>query len=282
MKNVITEKFFKYVSQRLKSRKMNKNWLAVITGTTGSGKSYSSIGIAKMMSNKYHIVFNARDFLKLINSGTVKKGHIIIFDEAGVGMSNRDWYTIQNKVLGSVLQTFRHMNIGVIFTVPNMSFIDSQARKLFHHYFVTSHINYDTNMAILSVFGIKYNERIDKIYYIHPRVYINKILTILENVAIPKPSEEEIISYENMKNVYTKNLNREALKSIEEIEIPQVEKIRNDNEEIIKKVSENINDYLKEFRGKNIIVIERIQNNFNISYARARIIKDILSFRLKL
>ena len=43
------EEFFKRIRVRLLYQ--NKNWLAIITGDTGSGKSYSALRIAKKISN---------------------------------------------------------------------------------------------------------------------------------------------------------------------------------------------------------------------------------------
>jgi len=136
----VGSKIVNAIKDRLNFR--NKNWLCVVCGETGSGKSYSAISFGSMIGRTF-IVFTPLEFLELLNSGKIKKGDVIIFDEAGVGLSARRWQSEQNIVMGSVLQTFRHMNIAVIFTVPNLSFVDVQARKLFHMIMETESIDYE-------------------------------------------------------------------------------------------------------------------------------------------
>jgi len=108
--------------------------MIAITGETGSGKSYSALTIAELIDPEFNIdkvVFEPKDFLKLLD--TAKRGDVIVFDEAGVGIPAREWQTIQNKLFGYVLQVIRYKNIGIIFTVPHLNFIDSQARRLIHY-----------------------------------------------------------------------------------------------------------------------------------------------------
>ena len=122
----------------------NKNCLVIFTGDTGSGKSYGALRFAEKLDpefNEKRIVFTPDKFLEIIrHDKELHSGNVIIFDEAGVGMASREWYSIQNKILSYVLQTFRFKNLIVIFTVPDFTYIDSQARKLFHFYFETSKI----------------------------------------------------------------------------------------------------------------------------------------------
>ena len=207
---------------RNRSKFQNKNWLAIVCGETGSGKSYSALSLAKQIGNKIFIVFTPLEFLKLLNSNQLSKGDTIIFDEAGVGMSSREWYSVQNKLLGTILQTFRNMNVNVIFTTPNLSFIDVQARKLFHNYFETSYIDYQKEEAYLKVYDIQINSRLDKIYYKRPKLSDEKgRCYTIGHLIIDKPDEKVTEFYENKKTEYTVQLNANALKELTE---PKVKK----------------------------------------------------------
>jgi len=205
------------IIDRIRNRLLvqNKNWLAIVTGDTGSGKSYSSMSIADNILQKNfnadHVVFNPIDFMKLLTDGNLKKGDIIIFDEAGVGMAARDFMTQSNKLLSAVLQTFRNLNIGVIFTTPNLSFIDVNARKLFHNYFETASINRKTEIAYLKIYDIIHISRIDKTFYKHPRFLIGSRKTMITQVAVRKPRPDLIRDYEKKKTAYTVELNKEVL-----------------------------------------------------------------------
>jgi hypothetical protein len=210
--------FNKFVNRiRARTRFQNKNWLAIICGETGSGKSYSALSFAKLIGGKVFIVFTPLEFLQLLNNQKLSKGDVIIFDEAGVGMSSREWYSVQNKLLGTILQTFRNMNVSVIFTTPNLSFIDVQARKLFHCYMETSYINYEEEEAYLKVYDIQVNSRLDKLYYKKPKFSDDqgRIFT-MGHLVLDKPDEKITEYYENKKTEYTQRLNANALKELTE------------------------------------------------------------------
>lgn len=199
----------------------NKNWIGILCGETGSGKSYSALALADAISPrgitvKRNVVFNPKQFLERINSGWLKKGDVLVFDEAGVGMSSREWYSVQNKLLGTVLQTFRNMNVGLLFTTPNLSFMDVQGRKLLHSYYETMWIDYERERAIIKVYDIQHNSRLDKTYFKHPR-FINEhgCKVRVSRLAIPKPRDDLIKEYEAVKQSYTEELNRSALEGLD-------------------------------------------------------------------
>lgn len=104
----------------------------VFLGETGSGKSAAAIRLAYNIDPFFsldRIVFSVADFMKLINSG-LARGSAIIFDDAGVGISNRDWQQEQSKIFGKVSQTVRHRDYLIIFTLPDRSFLEKQSRNL--------------------------------------------------------------------------------------------------------------------------------------------------------
>ena len=65
----------KRIRKRLK--KTNQNFLGVICGQTGSGKSYSALTICKEIDPSFDIdrvTFTPEQFMELLNSGKLKKG----------------------------------------------------------------------------------------------------------------------------------------------------------------------------------------------------------------
>jgi len=259
--------------------KQNKNWLGIVCGDTGSGKSYSALSLADILvprgiTIKRNVVFNAVQFLQKLTDKSLQKGDILIFDEAGVGMSSREWYSTQNKLMGSVLQTFRNMNVGVIFTTPNLSFIDVQARKLFHNYLETANIDFKTSTATLKVYKIQHNSRLDKTYYKSPKFLVEGRIRKMTHLSLPKPKAYLIKEYEEAKTSYTESLNAEALKELtggNEKQKPVV-----DVEGIKKSILKNKNTYLKEYNHRKYIDFELIKNDFNIGHTIARTIKKTL------
>ena len=110
-----------------------KNVLILFQGEPGMGKSFCAIRLAQCIDPNFsidNIVFTPKDFMQLINDGELKKGSIIIFDEAGVGINSSEWYSKQVILFNTVLQTFRQMQLIVLFTVPDIGYIETKSRKL--------------------------------------------------------------------------------------------------------------------------------------------------------
>lgn len=97
---------------------------------------------------------------------------MIVFDEVGVGIPARDWYTISNKMLSYVLQTFRYENLSVIFTCSSFDFIDVQTRKPFHTYIETLAISDEKNLVTAKLMEIQNNPKVWKrIFQISSNIY---------------------------------------------------------------------------------------------------------------
>lgn len=211
-----------YINQ-IKDRlnKNNQNWLCAICGGTGSGKTYAAIQLAFEIDDNFscdNIVFNVTDFMKLLNSGKLKQGNIIIFEEAGVGMSSKEWFSIQNKLFANVLQTFRHMNIGVIFTLPAIYFLEKSARILLHDYLQTDRIDRRHNLSYLRSYYFDYNLISGKLYTPKKRINIKgKGNVVIDHLAVKKPDENILKIYEKMKTKYTEDLNKSILDELNNI-----------------------------------------------------------------
>jgi len=246
------------ILNRIRKRitKHNKNALILICGGTGSGKSLSAIKIAREINPKFdireHLVFTAKEFMKLLNSGTLKKGDCLIWDEAGVGLPARQWYSILNKAVSYVLQTFRHQNLCVIFTTPNISFVDISLRRLFHYYFETVVIDFKRNICILKPFEIQMNPRLSKPYTKYPRTRKKGRIIKLTRLDIKLLNQKDIDLYEGMKQRFTKQLNIRLGKTIDKVEAKRMKEPK-DIGLIVDDVKKNLTDYTKE-RGGRIIV----------------------------
>lgn len=261
----------------------NKNWLALICGETGSGKSLSAIKMANLISPrgitiKRNLVFTPQEFLnKIKNKQNFEPADVLIFDEAGIGLSARDWYSIQNKLLGAVLQAFRHLNIGLIFTTPDLSFIDVQARRLFHNYFETITINHKENLCYLSVYNVQRSSRYGVTFYKHPKYNWYGDETTLEVINLHLPDQELIEDYEEAKEHFTTDLYTSASKDLEikTQKKDSVDKFKED-QKIIKDLKKNYKSYIKEYHKIKYLDKDLIRADYDISTHRAEKIKKII------
>ena len=197
----------RYIKQRIRQ---NKNFIGIISGPTGSGKSWSSLSLGEQADPEFNIervVFSGGELMRLINSGKLKKGSAIVFEEAGIGMSSKSWQSVTNKLLNFLIQTFRHRNFILIFNTPYMDFVDASTRKLFHAEFSTLSVDIPAGTCRLKPRYIQYNSRNKKFYFKMLRVITSSGKRPINTWSISKPSPELIKSYEIKKRAFTDRLN---------------------------------------------------------------------------
>lgn len=153
----------------------DENFLGIITGKTGIGKSGCALKIAEMVNPDFSIenlVFSARDFMDIVGKPNIKKGDVIIWDEIGVGqvggygsggLASREFMTTTNKILNYFLQGFRAMNICVLFTLPSLSMLDIQTRNLAHGIWVC--LKRNEKYVTTKYFEVEHNPIVAKTYH---------------------------------------------------------------------------------------------------------------------
>jgi len=209
-----------YIKSRILKK---KNFLGVITGPPGIGKSWTGLSICNQVDPNFSsdkIITKTKQLLEFINSGKLKAGDAILWDEAGIDISNRNWQNIINKTLNFLFQTFRHKRIIVIMTVPFMDFIDAGTRKLIHSEFIVQNINFDTCKTKVKPMLVQYNARNRKFYYkfLRKRSRLGRVGPI-KAWHIEKPPTWLIEAYEEIKAEFTSNLNKELQEDLEEDEL---------------------------------------------------------------
>jgi hypothetical protein len=200
----------------------NQNFIGAFIGATGSGKSYSALSFCEYMSARLgvpfsseNIVFSPQALMSLINSGNLRKGSCILFEESGVTYSNRQWQSINNQLINYLIETFRDLNYVVFFTVPNISFIDVVARKLIHCLFETKSINYEDNFVVVKPFMIQVSKT-GKVYYKYLKVSERGrvVPTQILRLNIYLASDDLIGVYDDKKEVFGKELRSAITKGL--------------------------------------------------------------------
>ena len=211
--------------------RQNKNNLISVIGQTGSGKTYTAISICEIMSKMDgvpfgidNVVFSLRELMDLINSGKLKRGSKIIFDEPQVSISAREFQSEANKVFNYLLSTFRHRNLTLFFCTPFETLLDKNSRRLFHARFETMSINRNNNTCRIKPRFIEYSD-------FKTDAYRKQLIVMFKDENgrgksqklfywdVPKPSDKLIELYEQKKLEFTNNLNKnisERLKKFDE------------------------------------------------------------------
>ena len=209
----------------IQTMRKNDNNLISVIGPTGSGKTYAAMSCAEIMTRVSrvefgidNIVFSFPELMKLINSGTLKRGSIIIFDEPQASIGSRDFQSLSNKVFNLLVSTFRSRNYSLFFCMPSENLLDKQTRMLFKQRFQTLSINRNNNTCRVDARCIEYSTTTNKCYTKFMRIFFKQDgMRRREKLVfwdVPLPSKELIILYEEKKKQFTDNLNMNIQKAI--------------------------------------------------------------------
>ncbi len=208
------EVFNRWLYSRLIKR--NKNVIGAELGGTGSGKSYRDLRKVELWYNFYHkrefpvanIVFGVPQAIERIASGELKKGEILIFEEAGANMGALDFQSKMSKMFSYVLQSFRSMNIGIFMNLPYLSMLNKQARMLLHYSFESAGIDTTTNMNKCKPKFHQVNQMTGKIYpkYLKVRDKATGKMITIKRFSFGMPSERLVNAYELKKANYLSEL----------------------------------------------------------------------------
>jgi len=224
------------------------------------------------------VVFSVEEFLSLLNSGVLKAGSAIVFDEAGVGVPSREWYSLSNKIINRVFQTFRRDNLAVIFTAPDFKFIDSQTQRLFHCYMeMTKRPNKSKKCGYLKWLDMSNDPRQGKTYYLYPRFTNHKgEICAIKEIEVSLPSQELRDGYDEKQKVWKEQLKKDSQMTIEAERT--LKNLKLDEEEIAKAIMKNKKEFLT-VDGRSsmkVFSVAKIEMKYKLPVAMARRLKRYL------
>lgn len=212
--------------------KNNKNVLAAATGPTGSGKSYFQHRLAELWylhrfkGERFNVerntCFSIAEVMKRLTEKDpkrkVRKGEILIIEEAGVNMGSLDFQNKVSKLFAYVLQSFRSMNVCLFFNLPYLTMLNKSARTLMHVQFVMNGIDFDTNTAKVKAYFRQVNQTTGKVYEKFMRVNHLGKRTPVKFFSFGLPSEYIINAYEGKKQKFLNDFNEDFGRELEEID----------------------------------------------------------------
>lgn len=270
IKSVVLQRLWRRANVR------NQNVLLGIFGPTGSGKSYSALRICCLLDPTFdesRIVFSAREFLHLLNSGNLKRGCAILWDESGVGVSARGWASESNRAVLDVLQSFRSSNLILVFTSPDLKFVDAGARRLFHLIAETKFIDRINRRCVLKIFQATHGIRNQKDYYKYPVISLSTgtLAQVIDlKVGMPRPSL--VTAYERKKAAFLRELNVRLEARMIAADTPKANKAV-DEAAAVKEILANPETYYGKWGGKKILKAPLIGARFGVGRGAAARIK---------
>lgn len=119
----------------------DRDWLAVVDGDEGSGKSVLAMQVCKILDPNFaleNIVFTSDEFINKIKKS--KKGTAILLDEGYVAANARSSLSEVNRAMVGLATEMRQKNLFVVICIPSFFDLDKyfaihRSRVLFHTYF---------------------------------------------------------------------------------------------------------------------------------------------------
>lgn len=118
---------------------VNKDYAPVISihGRMGVGKSMTALEISRILHEEINLmkgglnvpqalIYDVHEFLQRIKE-TERK--VLMFDEAGVTLNSKQWWSDFNRSIDETLQTMRKKNHVTIFISPQYSDLDKAVRN---------------------------------------------------------------------------------------------------------------------------------------------------------
>jgi len=215
------EIFCKWLNRRLIVS--NKNVLGVNLGGTGTGKSYRDLRQAELWYN-YHfkekfpiknICFGLEQVMKRISSGEMRRGEVLIVEEAGVNLGSLDFQNKLSKMFTYVLQSFRSMNVALFFNLPHMGMLNKTARLLLHYSFESAGIDSAKKLNKCKPFLHQVNQGTGKIYKKYMYIKYKGQSRQVKEFSYSLPSKYLMDAYEEQKKKYIDELTKDITKQMD-------------------------------------------------------------------
>jgi len=129
-KKITEDWFIREVNTRLKS---GRNFLMLIHGPTGSGKSYLGLRVCEVLDQGFNInrvLFDIDEFFRIVYK--LPRFSFLLIDEVCSYLDARRFMSKVNILTSYVLETFRFKCINLVFTLPNIKMVDVNVRRLLH------------------------------------------------------------------------------------------------------------------------------------------------------
>lgn len=259
----------------------NQHFMSAIVGREGSGKSYTSLRIAEIVDptfNAERVMFEPQAFLEKLRewkSNGETKGKMVVADEAGVGLGVRTWYDKDQVLFNQVLQVIRDENMGILFTLPRLSELDSQARGRLHALIEMSDLDPGRWAEVRWLNWKPTRDERDKTYRSYPEMDMGAYEHKVTRLKFGPPSDELAQNYGERKRAFQDELYQDAIDEMEdddttEMSVREVtQQIKTDNE-LDRCVSWH-GAHKKWYISKDVI-----RNEYGLTHSDAKAVKERL------
>ena len=256
----------------------NKHFMGCIVGREGMGKSHSALSIARTVDPSFgaeDVFFSPQSLLKAFQSDEYAAGDVVVLDEAGVGLGSRSWYEKEQVLLNQTLQTVRDDNMGVIFTLPRLSELDSQTRGRLHAFIEITDLNAGEYTLAKWKNVVPARDERSEIYYPYPEIRADGKQRRVERVRINPPPEGLTSAYEERKGAFKEELYEEAIGAYEDDEQDDDKGPAEIADEI---VDDGVSDVVSEHGRNGTLYVDKdiIRVEYGLSHRDAAAVKKLV------
>lgn len=172
-------------------RRLNRDSILFIVGEKRTGKSYSAIRLGEVLQKSWGLPpFEVEKQLFFEPEGLVKAfqkytNRVLILDEASLSLDSRQWFTVESKILNSLLQTQGFRKNVVLLTSPTLADFDKRSLGFGHFMILTFRVGFS------KVYRIKINQLFKK-----------QMFQPIQHLSFELPGKKNVDKYESMKKVF--------------------------------------------------------------------------------
>lgn len=262
--------------------KKDKNWMGIVCGDTGSGKSEWALRLCELLDPNFsvdQIAFTIEDFLRLVNDRSFDRGSMILFDEVGVALDASTHYDQDQIQLNHILETWREQNRGLVMTAPHIGLVQKKSRGLLHAQMDMQQINYDHFLSRARYRNISQDTDSGDLYKKYPRLRdpATGRKTKYRFVDLYKPSPGIVEAYQSRKLEFNKALNQDVLDAValeeEEAQALSPSEVADTilDEDIVGRFVET-----HPMNGMNFVSKELLQAEYGLSVRKSKTAKKLL------
>jgi hypothetical protein len=261
--------FTRWILNKIRRR---KNVILCATGATGSGKSYACLQIAEQIDKNFttdHVFFDVKSLIHAVQNEKLKAGTVLILEEVGVNIDSRRFYSLVNKAMVYLTETFRSSRLILLLNLPSINGLDKRVRQLLHGVIDMRTIDTKENKSKCRFYIIQTNSITGKMY--KKSLWAGGIK--YRWVWFSKPTKPLLKIYEQKKSKFRKALQGDLIKELAHHQQLKEQQAPIDTDAIIKKIVKNKERYIRKYGGRTFVDRKLISADFNLGQIRAENIK---------
>lgn len=259
----------------------NMHFMAAVVGEEGSGKSHTAIKIANAVDPSFsheRVIFDVAELLRILKDGDHEPGQFYILDEAGVQLGRRTWQERSQILANQALQLVRNHNLGLIFTLPRLGELDSQAQGRLQAFLeLTEKVEGEYVRGKWKFMDPDRTDQTGEVYKKYPRRRQNGRKLRITSVAFTPPPDEIVEPYEELKSEFQDEFYEKTIEALEDVDEAESEELS--PKEIAQEIASNgIGQYVGLHSQNKTPYINKdlIRANYGLSHSDAKVVKTLL------